>query len=107
MRKLNLEYFTTTKALNQRQVRWSEFLSQFNFRIVYRPGSRAVRPDALSRKWEDRPIKANADDDRIKNRQRTILPRTLFDPEALADLLDETDRDIDLTAAPIVDTALS
>ena len=97
----NLEYFTTTKALNQRQVRWSEFLSQFNFRIVYRPGSRAVRPDALSRKWEDRPIKANADDDRIKNRQRTILPLTLFDPEALADLLDETDRDIDLTAAPI------
>ncbi|KAJ6437084.1 reverse transcriptase [Purpureocillium lavendulum] len=42
----NLEYFTTTKVLNQRQVRWSEFLSQFNFRIIYRPGSKAVRPDA-------------------------------------------------------------
>ena len=48
----NLEYFTTTKVLNQRQVRWSEFLSQFNFRIVYRPGSKAARPDALSRKSE-------------------------------------------------------
>ena len=33
----------------------TEFLSQFNFRIVYRPGSRAVRPDALSRKPGDRP----------------------------------------------------
>ncbi|RAL63669.1 hypothetical protein DID88_003712 [Monilinia fructigena] len=52
----NLEYFTiTTKALNQRQVRWSEFLSHYNFRIVYRPGSKAIRPDALSRKREDRP----------------------------------------------------
>ncbi len=46
----NLEYFTSTKTLNQRQVRWSEFLSQYNFRIVYRPGSKAVRPDALSRR---------------------------------------------------------
>jgi hypothetical protein len=27
----NLEYFMTTKALNQCQVRWSEFLSGFNF----------------------------------------------------------------------------
>jgi RNase H-like domain found in reverse transcriptase len=34
----NLEYFTTTKLLNRRQARWSEFLSRFNFRIVYRPG---------------------------------------------------------------------
>ena len=99
----NLEYFTTTKALSQRQVRWSEFLSQFNFRIVYRPGSRAVRPDALSRKSEDRPDKADATDDRIKNRQRTVLPQHLFDPEALAELLDEVDREpgIDLSAAPI------
>jgi len=29
----NLQYFTTTKALNGRQTRWAEFLSQFNFRI--------------------------------------------------------------------------
>ena len=31
----NLEYFTTTKLLNCRQVRWAQFLSQFNFKIVY------------------------------------------------------------------------
>jgi hypothetical protein len=33
----NLEYFTTTKLLNRRQARWSQFLSQFNFQIVYPP----------------------------------------------------------------------
>ena len=33
----NLEYFTT-KKLMQHQVRWSEFLSQFNLKIWFRPG---------------------------------------------------------------------
>ncbi len=31
----NLEYFMSIKLLSQRQVRWSEFLSWFNFKIVY------------------------------------------------------------------------
>ena len=31
----NLLYFTTMKVLNRRQVRWSEELSQYNFRIHY------------------------------------------------------------------------
>jgi len=31
----NLEYFMTTKLLNHRQARWAQFLSQFNFKIVY------------------------------------------------------------------------
>jgi RNase H-like domain found in reverse transcriptase/Reverse transcriptase (RNA-dependent DNA polymerase)/Integrase zinc binding domain len=97
----NLEYFTTTKALNQRQVRWSEFLSGFNFRIVYRPGTKAVRPDALSRRSEDRPKRADINDDRIKNRQRTILPEHIFDPEALAELTREINEEVDLAAAPI------
>ncbi|KAH7478801.1 Transposon Tf2-9 polyprotein [Fusarium oxysporum f. sp. matthiolae] len=45
----NLEYFTTTKLLNRRQARWSEFLSRFNFQITYRPGKQGVKPDALTR----------------------------------------------------------
>ena len=30
----NLEYFSTTKVLTQRQARWSEYLSQFNLVIL-------------------------------------------------------------------------
>lgn len=48
----NLIYFTTTKELNRRQVRWSETLAQFNFRISYVKGTENARADALSRKPE-------------------------------------------------------
>ena len=46
----NLMSFTTTKVLNRRQVRWSEELSSYNFRIQYRKGSENGRADALSRR---------------------------------------------------------
>ena len=42
----NLEYFISTKLLSRRQARWSEFLSRFNFKIVYRPGKAEAKPDA-------------------------------------------------------------
>uniref|UniRef100_A0A3Q3FKI6 Gypsy retrotransposon integrase-like protein 1 n=1 Tax=Kryptolebias marmoratus TaxID=37003 RepID=A0A3Q3FKI6_KRYMA len=31
--------------------RWSRFFGRFNFTITYRPGSKNVKPDALSRLW--------------------------------------------------------
>ncbi|XP_044717015.1 uncharacterized protein HRG_09284 [Hirsutella rhossiliensis] len=98
----NLEYFTTTKVLNQRQVRWSEFLSQYNFRIVYRPGSKAIRPDALSRRSQDVPSKSDVKDDRLKQRRKTLLPRDRFDPSALADLLSDIDDATPMIAAPAI-----
>jgi hypothetical protein len=65
----NLEYFTITKALNQRQIRRFEFFAEFNFKITYRPGNKGVRPDAFSRRGQNRPTKANPNNDRIKNRE--------------------------------------
>lgn len=51
----NLTTFTTTKDLNKRQIRWSEFLSEFNFEIIYRKGSENGRADALSRREDLKP----------------------------------------------------
>ena len=45
----NLEYFATTKQLTRRQVRWSEYLSGFNYLIRYRAGRLGTKPDALTR----------------------------------------------------------
>ena len=46
----NLEYFLTTKQLNRRQARWSEFLSAFNFDIQHQRGSLNGRADASPRR---------------------------------------------------------
>ena len=45
----NLEYFSTTKVLTHRQVRWSEHLSAFNMVIRFQPGKLGTKPDALTR----------------------------------------------------------
>jgi len=45
----NLRYFTTKRLLNQRQARWSEFLSQFNYMIEFVPGKAHGKADALTR----------------------------------------------------------
>ena len=46
----NLVGFYTTKQFNRRQVRWSEEISQYKFKIEYRPGKDNGRANALSRK---------------------------------------------------------
>uniref|UniRef100_A0A3P9LGA0 Gypsy retrotransposon integrase-like protein 1 n=1 Tax=Oryzias latipes TaxID=8090 RepID=A0A3P9LGA0_ORYLA len=47
----NLAYLRSAKRLNSRQARWCLFFDRFHFTISYRPGSRNVKPDALSRKY--------------------------------------------------------
>lgn len=56
----NLEYFTTTRNLSRRQVRWSEILADYNFVIHYRPGKQNGAADALSRR--DRPFREGGED---------------------------------------------
>uniref|UniRef100_A0A3B3H4X2 Gypsy retrotransposon integrase-like protein 1 n=1 Tax=Oryzias latipes TaxID=8090 RepID=A0A3B3H4X2_ORYLA len=48
----NLEYIRTAKRLNPRQARWALFFDRFNFCLSYRPGSRNLKPDALSRQFQ-------------------------------------------------------
>jgi hypothetical protein len=82
----NLEYFMSTKKLNRRQARWSEFLSRFNFNIVYRPGKQSVKPDSLTRRSEDLPEEG---DERLLHQSQTVLKRENLDefpPEFLQNL---------------------
>jgi hypothetical protein len=84
----NLQTFSTTKQLSPRHMRWSEFLSRFNFKIVYKPGTLNTRPDALSRKPEDVPRSEN--DDRLKARRRPLIDPAKFDATILASMLDSS-----------------
>jgi len=44
----DLEYIHSMKLLNRRQARWAEILTEFNFKIIYCPGERNGKADALS-----------------------------------------------------------
>jgi hypothetical protein len=68
----NLEYFKTVRRLNERQMRWSYILSQFNYEMHYRPGKLAAHPDALSRREQDMP--QGAEDDQLKARELCLIP---------------------------------
>lgn len=57
----NLEYFSTTKVLTRRQARWSEYLSQFNLVIRFRPGRLGAKPDSLTRRWDVYPKGGDSD----------------------------------------------
>jgi hypothetical protein len=60
----------TTKTLNRRQARWSEFLAEFHFQIRYRPGKQGTKPDSLTRRSADLPDK---DDERSLFQNQTLL----------------------------------
>ncbi len=45
----NLEYIQQAKRLNPCQARWSLFFNRFDFILSFRPGSKNLKPDTLSR----------------------------------------------------------
>jgi hypothetical protein len=51
----NLRDFCSTKTLNRREARWSQTLQNYNFNIVYRPGHKNEKADALTRRSGDLP----------------------------------------------------
>lgn len=93
----NLEYFTSTKQLSRRQARWSEFLSRFDYKIVYRPGKAGGKPDSLTRRSGDLPEKGDESDERNKFQHQTILKTHNLDSQVLKDY----DQDKSINLAPI------
>ena len=65
----NLQYFRTARMLNDRQARWSDFLSRFDLVIKYFPGRQNVEADALSRRHQD---------DTHEPKEQLLLPPSLF-----------------------------
>ncbi|QRW25843.1 Retrotransposable element Tf2 protein [Rhizoctonia solani] len=57
----NLEYFSTSQSLNKRQIRWANFLVDYNFQIIYRPGAQNKKADILSRRYDLIPLEGGVE----------------------------------------------
>jgi len=71
----NLVTFMTTKELKERQARWMQELSQYNFKIEYRPGKEGGKPDAITRREGDLPT---AGDKRLTRNVGILLPKERY-----------------------------
>ena len=71
----NLVTFMTTKDLSERQARWQSFLSQYNFKIEYRPGREGGKPDTLTRRSGDQPTTG---DKRLTRNVGILLPKEQY-----------------------------
>ncbi|KAL5601298.1 uncharacterized protein BROUX77_005547 [Berkeleyomyces rouxiae] len=67
----NLLYFQKQRTLSERQRRWAHELSEFDFRLIHRPGVTQVTSDALSRRDQDLP--QDLTDERLQSRVHQVL----------------------------------
>lgn len=72
----NLRYFMKLRRLNERQMRWADILSRYDFYLQYRPGKLALTPDALSRRDQDMPN--DPGDERLQMREKRLLDPNAF-----------------------------
>ena len=73
----NLEYFMSTTLLSRCKMHWSEFLSRFNFRIIYQLGKVGGKPDVLIR-WS-RNLSKEGDECTAFQHQVVLKPHNLID----------------------------
>jgi len=114
-----LEYFSTTKILTCRQARWSEYLSQFNLVICFRPGRLGTKPDTLTRRWDVYPKRGdngyasvNPHNFRLVFTHKQItasLRATILTPPTLctATILDQNQLHSDILATLLSDSSIS
>ncbi|QRW17624.1 Retrotransposable element Tf2 protein [Rhizoctonia solani] len=73
----NLEYFSTSQSLNKRQIRWANFLVDYNFQIIYRPGAQNKKADILSRRYNLVPLEGGVENQVLLKPELFIASITL------------------------------
>ena len=92
----------TTKKLTPQQVRWAEFLLEFNFVISYQSDKKNDKANALTRKPNEQPT--NNEDEQHKHSVRMLLLLNRIDYRAELQLIkknhvNQTDSDTDSNAS--------
>jgi RNase H-like domain found in reverse transcriptase/Integrase zinc binding domain len=93
----NLTYFRTAQKLNDRQARWSLYLSGFDLKLIHLPGTKMVQSDALSRRPD------YGTDEQMEEEDKVVLPDNLFinllDTELQERILNGKELDLDVKNA--------
>jgi hypothetical protein len=93
----NLMYFQTAQKLNDRQARWLLYLSGFDLKLIYLPGTKMVQSDAFSRRPD------YGTDERMEEEDKIVLPDNLFinllDTELQERILNGKEFDLDIKNA--------
>ena len=84
----NLEYFMKAQKLNQRQARWSLYLSRFDFALKHVAGKSMERADSLSR------IVDWAEGVKRDNENQVMLKREWIEVRAMEQLVEELEEEI-------------
>ena len=80
-----MQTFLTKKLLNRRQARWAIELSEYNFEIVFRPGAKNGKADALTRRSGDLPKEG---DNRGRPVDSVLRPEN-FSPSFSSEITDD------------------
>ena len=93
----NLTYFRTAQKLNDRQARWSLYLSEFDIKLIHLPGSKMIQSDTLSRR-PDHGIEGQ-----LEEEETIMLPENMFinllDADLQERILNGKELDIDVKNA--------
>jgi len=93
---LNLKYFMIIKELTQRQAKWAEKLSEYNFKIIYQSRKQNLKVNVLIRMSDVKSVEAN--DDRKLYQHQMLLSKGKFELQSIkADQEDDQKADQDLT----------
>ena len=87
MNHKNLKYFMSTKQLNYHQAHWSEFLSRFNYHIIYHFDKINDKLNALTRRSEDLFKKKNTFNSWHQYQHQTILKTHVLDLNIVKNLI--------------------
>ena len=74
-----LMYFAEGQDLSRRQARYLDTLSEFNIKIIYRPGPQNIKADALTRMAGSRP--SDPQDQRVRHQHRVLLTPDRLDDD--------------------------
>ena len=73
----NLQYFMSMKQLTHHQTHWAEYLSQFDFKIIYQSGKLNQKSDMLT--WQSQDLSTNFSDKQIANQLWILLSSECFE----------------------------